>query len=183
MLTFNTGSVLRLHNVFRKVFLNTVGKRHQTLIKRKVLHPAPEEISNTLGDSHVCRLQMMYPLLVLCSAGSDNSETAGELSRRQSPWQFGGASGDRRRCTDSSKSDLWPSFNPSHLSRVLKANIKAVESRRGKSSEKILNMLRLGKIYLCFGIIDAQVSKKLKLVRNSDRSAVREEGFVFWWQL
>lgn len=81
---------------------------HQTLtLKKKSIHHLEEMCNNLLqGNSRVQRLQVMYPLLVLLSAGSDNSETAGELSGRLSVQQVGGVPGDGRRCNNPLKSDL-----------------------------------------------------------------------------
>lgn len=86
----------------------------------------------------------MYALSIVCSAGSDNRETAGELSRQQSPWRFGRASGDRRRCTSSSKSDLRPSFNPTPCVKIPRGiqNSSREEHNEYALARKDLVMLR-----------------------------------------
>lgn len=112
------------------------------------------------GDSPVCGLQMLYPSLVLCSAGNDYHGTAGKLSRRQ-PLRKSARTGTDGPALQRVTSDCL--LTRAHFSRVLEANIKAGERRN------TLNMLGLGWILLCFGITDAQVSQKREPVQTAVR--------------
>lgn len=54
-----------------------------------------------------------------------------------------------------------PLLTRTRVSRVLKAySTVRHESSRGVDTTNMLNMLRLGRIWLCFGILDAEMSKK-----------------------
>lgn len=151
----------RTSNCIHKLQLYTVLHPHPTnyLIRYKPLHQQP-------GDSPVCRLQILYPSLVLCSAGNDYHATAGKLSRRQ-PLRKSARTGADGPALQRVTSDCL--LTQAHFSRVLEANLKAVERRN------MLNVLGLGWILLCFGITDAQVSQKKELV--TIQTAVRKRCF------